>query len=362
MSKTKLTIGGINVVVLLFFIILIGYRYNSTKPVFNNGDKIRIRSNVTSEPVRYSNSQGLKLKGLQIYLPLIPRVYYGDYVVIEGVVEESSLKDPELLFHRESNSILYSLRKKILSFYKKNLTDPYASLIGGVTFGSKEAMPESFFEMLQKTGTLHVVVASGMNVTLVAGFLLGIFMLFLPRKRAVLFSIFGIWIYVLIAGLEAPLVRAGIMGSIAFTAQTLGRVSSAIRALVVSAVVMLLVWPTWLTDLGFILSFAATTSMMLFEPKIDRLIHKMPLVLRKDLSTTLAAQIGVAPILYYVFGQFNLLSPLINALVLWTIPLITVFGMMAGILGMIYEPMGRALLYFSYPLSFLFVKVIEIFV
>jgi competence protein ComEC len=335
--------------------LLVVLRYVSTRPVYQDGDKIRISARITSEPIRYATAQSLHFEGLKIYLPLFPEVGYGDRVVIEGVVGGDKLASPQLLEIKETDNFLINSRKKILSFYKHSLPEPHASLIAGVALGSKQSLPTDFWQALQKTGTAHVVVASGMNVTLVGGFLINLWVNLVPRKKAIIFALIGVWIYIFIAGFEAPLVRAGIMGSLAFSAQALGRVYQAMRALVLSALLMLVAVPGWLFDLGFVLSFVATGSILLFNVKVDRLIHFVPNILRQDLATTLAAQIGVAPILYLTFGQFNLLSPLINALVLWTIPPLTIIGLMAGIVRIPF------LFYLTYPLTSWFVWVINIF-
>ena len=100
---------------------------------------------------------------------------------------------------------------------------------------------------------------------------------------------------------------------------------------------------------------------MLFEAKIKRFLTFLPQIFREGLSTSLAVQIGVAPILYFYFGLFNLASPLINMLVLWTIAPLTIIGMVAGMLSIISIPFARLILYLSYPLSFYFVKVVGIF-
>ena len=237
----------------------------------------------------------------------------------------------------------------------------HAGLISGVTIGSKQGISEGFWEKLKNSGTVHVVVASGMNVTLVASFLINFLILFLPRKRAVFAAISGIWIYSLLSGFDAPIVRAAIMGSLAFGAVALGRLYVAWRALFISAAAMLIIKPDWVTDLGFILSVVATASLMLFERKIYRMMHFVPGIFREGLSTSFAAQIGVAPIIYATFGQFNILSPIANALVLWTIPLMTTIGMVSGLVGVITPSFGRIFLYLTYPLTSWFIFVVELF-
>jgi competence protein ComEC len=104
----------------------------------------------------------------------------------------------------------------------------------------------------------------------------------------------------------------------------------------------------------------ATLSLIVFDTPVSKLISFVPQFLRQDLSTSLAAQIGVVPLLLYHFGYVNILSPLINAVVLWTIPIITVLGMIAGIVGLVIPLIGRLILLLIYPLSTWFVMIVEL--
>jgi len=342
-------------------ILLVFFRFVLTRPVYKNGQTVRITSRVLQEPVRYPFSQIISVAGLTVSLPLFPEITYGDRVVVEGKVERGKLVNGNLKTVIESRNWFYEFRKKIIDFYQKSLPEPSASLISGMVLGSKASIPEKFWEDLKNTGTAHVVVASGMNVSIVAGFLLGLFVLFLPRRRAIPLVLGGIGLYCVLSGLDAPIIRAAIMGTVALLAQEAGRVASAWRALLLSALMMLIVKPLWLTDLGFILSFVATASILIFEVKIRSKLSFVPGVLREGLSVSLAAQIGVAPILFVTFGQFNILSPVINALILWTVPPITILGAIGGMAGLILPGVGRMMMYLLYPFTWYFVKVVEVF-
>ena len=347
----------------IFLIFLIIFRYFSTRPVYKNGDTVRITTEVLSEPIKYETSQYFKLQGLKIYLPLYPEINYGDLIVIEGRVNlaKRNLQEIKLIEIKQSGNYLYKLRGKIISFYQKTLPEPHSSLIAGMTLGSKSSIPIEFWESLKKSGTAHVVVASGMNVSLVAGFLIGLLVLFLPRRKAIPLTLLGIWIYAILCGFEAPIIRAAVMGSVAFTAVYLGRVAYAFRTLLLTVMLMLVVNPDWVRDIGFILSFAATASLLIFESRVRRFISFVPGIFREGLSTSLAAQIGVFPILYYTFGYFNPLSPLINALILWTVPIITTIGMISGLIGIVVEPVGRVMLFLAYPLTSWFILIVQRF-
>jgi len=336
-------------------------RYFSTRVDCSDGQKLRITGIVRQEPLRYTYSQKISLAGLKIYLPKFPEIYYGDKVVVNGVVRQGELTDAFLVLKEEQQGFLSGFRKSLVEFYQKTLPEPHAALIAGISLGAKGSLPKDFWESLTKTGTAHVVVASGMNVSLVASFLMGVLILLFNRRKALILALTGIWIYTAISGFEAPIIRAAVMGSIAFTAQRLGRVYSAWRALVLTGLILLIIVPAWLIDLGFILSFVATASILVFQRRIEKFFSFVPGILKGDFSTTLAAQVGVTPILFVTFGQFNILSPLINALVLWTVPLITVLGIVGALVGLAVPFLGKALLYLAYPLTSWFIAVVSLF-
>ena len=343
----------------LFLIILIFLRFNLSKPIYKNGDFVKITSKVYSEPIVYDRQQYIKLQGLNFYLPKYPSVTYGDNIVVTGQVSQDKLVNPKLVEIKNDKNGLYSFRQKLINFYKSSLPEPYASLVAGTVIGSKN-MPESFWNRLKATGTAHVVVASGTNVTMTASFLIGLLTIFLKRRQAIWLTLIGIFGYVVISGFDAPIIRAGIMGSILLIGQEKGRIANAWRIAFYAAGAMLLIKPLWITDLGFILSFVATISLMLLQKKIDNRLKIIPAFLREGLSTSLAAQVGVAPIIFVTFGQFNVLSPIINALVLWTIPYIMVIGAIGGIIGLIVPVLGRLIMFALYPLIYWFVQIINL--
>ncbi|MGB9707005.1 MAG: ComEC/Rec2 family competence protein, partial [Microgenomates group bacterium] len=100
------------------------------------------------------------------------------------------------------------------------------------------------------------------------------------------------------------------------------------------------------------------------EPQISKSltfrIFSLPLA-SNDLRTTLAAQLGVLPILLTNFGQISFAAPIINALVLPAVPLIMVLGLITGIFGLLWQPAGQIASLFAWvPLTY-FVKIVEWF-
>ncbi len=343
---------------------LIIFRYVTTRPIYHNGDIVRITAPVLSDPVRYPSSQYLKIAGLKTYLPLFPGISYGDNVVVEGTVNDGKLDNPKLISTGVQKTLLSGVRNSMISFYQSVLPEPEGGLLAGVVIGAKGAVSNDFYNQTKLAGVAHVVVASGTNVTFVVAFLMGTLTLFLPRRRAIMFAIVGIILYLFISGFDAPLIRAAVMSGALFLGQETGRLTSTWRIFALTAGLMLVYNPGWIVDIGFILSFVSTASLMLFGQRVNSQLLKLlrlPRLLSEGLGTSLAAQIGVAPILFVTFGQFNIWSPIINALVLWTVPYMMIIGSIGGIVGLIVPGLGKIILLLSYPLLWWFVKIVGLF-
>jgi competence protein ComEC len=192
---------------------------------------------------------------------------------------------------------------------------------------------------------MHVIAASGMNVTMVSGFLFYIFSLVLKRQRAIFLSIAGVIFYDFLAGFQASIIRASIMGALAFSSQILGRQRDGVYALFLTAFVMLFLWPQFLTDIGFQLSFASTIGILI----IPSLFKRWQNGISADLITTVSAQIATLPLLLGSFGTYSAWSVVVNALVLWTVPVLMVLGGFAAIAAFVFSPLAQLLLYLCLP-------------
>ncbi len=357
--KTSKTFKKYFIWLLLFLLIVV--RFFITRPTYKNGDKVRITATVFSDPKVFGSRQSFSAAGIKVYLPKYPEVYYGDKIVIEGVVEDGKIKKAKLLSKDEFYGFGSSFRKKIIDFYEKNIPQPVSGLFSGVVLGSSGALSLDFWEKAKETGIAHVIVASGTNVTFVIIFVFGVTSLFLSRRKSILIVILSILLYLFLSGFQAPLIRASIMAGVSFLVESRGRILNSFKNLLLTAGVMLVVNPLWVTDLGFILSFVSTASIMIFSKKILNFFKFMPDIIKQDLSTTLSAQIGVAPIIFVTFGKFSLLSPIVNVLVLWTVPLIMILGALGGTVGLLFPFLGKLILYIGYPLGLWFTKIVEIF-
>lgn len=364
-----------------FLLILrLALHFVNFKP-YPQGKTITFETQLQNQPKISNRGQQVSLtmpnsQRVTARLVLNPLLSYGDKIKIEGRLNyfegENSNKIafmnyPKFAITEKGNqqNLILKARESIIGFFNSNLNPKYSSLMLGIVFGIKQEMPQGFYDSLQKTGMLHVIAASGMNITMVGGFFLGLFGLFLRRQLALLLTILGILFYALMAGLEPSIVRATVMGILVFSAQLTGRQTSSFLGLFIAGFIMLFKNPSLLFDLGFQLSFMATLGLIYFRPlfflnqKLKRLIEKS--IIGEDLATTISAQVFTLPILLVNFGSYSLTSVLVNAIVLWTVPVIMILGGLSAVLALIVEPLGTLILYLSIPFLLYFEKVVEIF-
>lgn len=337
-------------------------RYGSMSKKYPVGENIVVKEYIKTEPRIFENSQLVSLSGMSVFLPKYPKLFMGDYLEVAGVVGvDQTLEDPKILNTTQTHSILFTFRKNAIEWLAKKFRPDSAALIAGITLGSKALLRDTFWDDLIQTGTAHVVVASGMNVVMVGGFVFSLFLLFVKRKRALVLTLGSVFFYVVLAGFEAPLVRAFIMYALTLFGQFIGRVTYSFRILIITAIVMITFRPDWIGDWGFILSFSATLSLMLFESKVQKKVQFIPTFFRDSFSSTLAAQILVAPLLLVAFGRISLVSPLVNTLVLFVVAPITILGMIAVCIHAIVPVLASLFVIPLYVLSWWFVMIIHIF-
>lgn len=379
-----------------FALVILALRYfffYQNQPHYQDGQNVSLKTTLLSEPSVVGRQQRISANltwGNKIFITtsLFPRFHYGDALHIYGVIrvfsyEASSKKGgvlknektimamsyPKIEVVKNNKNLFLAIsgfiRQKAISLFEKTLPPTSSSLLLGIVFGIKESMSKDFADNLRISGVFHVVAASGMNVTMVGGFLSSLFGFFLKRQIAILGSVIGITFYAVLAGLDPPIVRASIMGTLVFTGQLIGRQTLGAYGLFLSGFAMLFLSPELIFDIGFQLSFLATIGLLYIRPLLER-SKKAKVILNRSIVgegvvTTIAAQAGALPILVSNFGAYSLWSIVVNGLVLWTIPTLMVIGGVGAILGMIAQPLGSTFLYLSLPFLLYFQKVVSMF-
>jgi len=329
-----------------------------------NEGQVRIQGMVNEEPRQRGQRLYFNFQGYHITTSIYTKLTHGDIIALDG---QSNSKEQiyfpkiekigrEAGFWVSLSDFRTRIKDKIDSF----LPEPQSSLLSGVLLGVDEGLPKDFDSALRKTGTIHVVVVSGYNIGVVGGFFISLSSL-LKRRWAIVAALLAIIFYTFLTGAAAPTVRAAIMGGLAFFATALGRQNWPIYALLLSAFIMLLVDPTLVSEISFQLSFMATAGIILFKDYLSNFLKKIPSPFGEDLAVTVSAQALVVPLIFFHFGQVSPISPIVNALILWTIPFVTYIGFGIAFFSFAFEPFARLLSFIAWVPLTIFIWVVEIF-
>ncbi len=276
---------------------------------------------------------------------------YVNYLTKDRIFYEIKRAGVEVLESRQGNPVkhvLFRIKHSFIGNLEQVLSFPESQLAGGLVVAGKKSLPKEIQDEFQKTGTLQIVVLSGYNVTIVADMIMGVSKTLSFTWSAGL-GIFGIMLFVVMAGGSATIVRGGVMAILVILAKNARRRYNVTRALFVTGYCMLLYNPMMLFhDPSFQLSFLATAGLIYISPIIEKRLSFITerFKLREITASTLAAQIAVLPLLMYTMGEVSIVSLPANILVSLAVPLTMLICFITGILGYIS-------VFLAYPVSLL---------
>ena len=273
---------------------------------------------------------------------------YAEYLEKQGIrASFSCFKAPPQIVSRGHGNILkrisFAVRQRLIKIPPKILPHPYSDLISSIIFGSKTAPPPlEMKETYRRSGTIHLLVASGLHLSILIGCIMGISRFFnLPVKFAALSATIIGLIYVVIAGMATSILRAFIMSEITLLALFLEREKDALTSLALAAFLLLIFNPQSLFEIGFQLSFAATFSLLFVAPVFeDFLKERMPRYILVPISISLAPFLLTMPIIAYNFSQVSLVAVLANALIISWVGFVVILGFASIISGAIFFSLG----------------------
>ena len=203
------------------------------------------------------------------------------------------------------------------------LSDDRYAVVAAMALGDRSALTKELKETYSKTGASHVLALSGLHLGIIYALLS---MLVVGRRWQMITqvaTVLSIWAFVFLTGMSASVVRSAVMLTV-YALLALGhRQKMSVNTLAFTAIVMLLVTPKALFDVGFQMSFMAVFSILLFVPLFYRpfsaeylMTHRAVSWLWGIVAVSVAAQIGVAPLIAYYFGRFSCYFLLTNFIVI----------------------------------------------
>ena len=210
-----------------------------------------------------------------------------------------------------------SLRRGVARSLESVPAGERRAVLAGVVLGADEGLDADLRDSFRASGLYHLLAVSGQNVAyVVAGTILLVWALGLPRWLGELGALGTVAAYVLAVGWQPSVARAGIAGGLASLAWLTSRPRDRWYFLLVGAAVLLAWNPYSLLEPGFQLSFSAVASIFVLVPWLERRLEGYPLPRRLAEVFAVSAACGLvtAPVLWLHFGAIPVYSVLANAL------------------------------------------------
>jgi competence protein ComEC len=204
-------------------------------------------------------------------------------------------------------------RDGFYKFSSVSLPPDQARILPALSFNIDSLLSSELRQNLQKTGTIHIISASGAHVLILAVSLL-ILLSTLPIPRHIqIFILFTVLtVYAAGAGFRPPIVRAVIMATMGLLAYAFRREPDWLSALGISVLGYLLWNPLSVFDIGFQLSFTTVGALALFIPRLEPVeggVLRTIFARNKQLVfASFIASASSAPLVAYHFGQVSLIS------------------------------------------------------
>ncbi|OGX38859.1 MAG: hypothetical protein A3C36_00850 [Omnitrophica WOR_2 bacterium RIFCSPHIGHO2_02_FULL_52_10] len=305
------------------------------------GDCIRLEGKLHrpfefSDDSKFSYREYLNVKGIRF----IVSVKKQGYVEIRESGKGNPLKAVSLKVKHRFNQVLAD-----------NLSKNEASIMQAFLVGDRYNIPSSIVDLFKISGVAHILAISGFNLGIIAfQILLFLKMLPIPRRAQYFLAIVLINFYAFLTGGQPAVVRAAIMGSVILVGYMIERESDSINTLSLAAILIFLMNPLNLFDVGFQLSFISVFSIIVFYRKFMKVFQllfpenksKIATYVMQSSAVSLSASLGVTGVIAYYFQIVTPVAILANLFVVPMSGAIVTLGMGLLFTGIVVPPIAFA--------------------
>lgn len=216
---------------------------------------------------------------------------------LRNVVVHATARSPAP-WHRAANRI-----HELIDRGSRTMQSNDAALVRGLVLGDESRQPARMTGAFRAAGLGHLLAVSGQNVALLLAALTPALRR-LSRWPRLVTALGIVAMFALITRLESSVVRAAVMAAVVQVGYAIGRDVLPLRALAITVVTIITLDPLATWSIGFVLSVAATTGLVVITPLLGRSVF----------AATTAAQLGVAPFSMWWFGSMPIIALVTNVL------------------------------------------------
>lgn len=242
-------------------------------------------------------------------------IYYRDW-------QKASVSLSRLSTLQRSRLSFMGFRHKLIEHYRNfGLSGESFAITAAMTLGHRSDISPELREAYSAAGVSHILALSGMHLNVIYILLT---LLFIGRRFELLresLLVTAIWAYVFMVGMPTSVIRSAVMITVYSIVGQTGRDRMSLNVLAFTALLMLVANPFSLYDIGFQLSFISVAAILILHRPVNRIIplqfqqrHRIFRWLWNLIVMSFSAQLAVAPLVAYYFGNIPVYFLLSNLL------------------------------------------------
>lgn len=286
---------------------------------------------------------------------------YAAWLESQGIVGVMWAREAELVSTGGGwpwHAALHGVRSMLAGAIQRSVPEPQAGLAQALLLGIRTELPQPVKESFRSAGMSHLLAISGLHVGVVMALTLAVASGLVGRSNpwAILTAALVVWTYAVLSGLDPPVVRAAIMGSLFLAQGLLGRGIRGLTALLLAGALMVLADPHLLGSLSFQLSFTAMAGVILGLPLIGVLTAALSgqssgswparwgqyglslLTASVVISTT--TTLATLPLVAWHFGEIPLMSVPATVLAMPAMPAALIGAAATSVVGLLAPPLA----------------------
>lgn len=231
------------------------------------------------------------------------------------------------------NEVSVRFRNYTENTFYDSLNKENADIILSVILGDVDYLDDSLYDNIKLMGLAHIFAVSGSHIVLMYGAMLtALKFCGLSRRISWAATWALIWFYGFLIGFPLSVMRALVMFTLLFGSEVLYRKYNSLNSIGLAALVLTVYNPFWLFDAGFLLSFSAALSLIIYNKYIIKHVLTENIVLR-TLYLYLFLQLFTLPVIAYYFNYVPVMGIIYNLLLLPIFTVILIYGFILLILN-----------------------------